>query len=217
MIKKNTIYRIMTINDFKDIKSETRKYQIMARHLESLAINSDIESIKEIEKKELYKPYIKYIGGIGNSRALQFCVSKICNENEAIKTINYIVEYMKQNKKRITLNTITGMLNVAIIHEKEKVIDHILEKKEFKSKIKFSDNEYMIIKNMTDPNQKEDRRILKRLIIEKVIPLDEKTRNMIKRSKDETIEEIVRKIDFKEDLEKRLEKRVNNKTKKLKI
>lgn len=213
---------IFNLENFESLKSETKKYQAIARYLEQLCITHNLKEILNIESNEKYKPYIKYIGGIGNSRALQFCVSKNTNEKKSIALIEYIVNNLKNNKKNISILTITSMLNVAIIYEQEEIIDYIIKKPEFKNKVKFSNSNYLMIKNMTNPDDTGERRLLKKLLMEKIIPLDRQTRTYIEKSKDERIQDIVFKIDLKEKIEQNLiiksdSKEIEVKNKKLKI
>ena len=96
------------------------------------------------------------------------------------------------------------MLNVAIIYEQEEIIDYIIKKPEFKNKVKFSNSNYLMIKNMTNPDDTGERRLLKKLLMEKIIPLDRQTRTYIEKSKDERIQDIIFKIDLKEKIEQNL-------------
>lgn len=205
------------LDDVLKQKYETRKYHLMARYLENLVINADIESLKKLEDNSDMKPYIKYIGGIGNSRALEFCVPKICIEEKAIETILYILDRLEERKKNISTRVVNSMLNIAIIYEHEEIINFLFNHDKLKKKINFAQNDYMIIKNMTKPEDKEERVMLKKLLLSKSIPLDEKTRNLINKSRDQFIIEMVQKMDFKERIEKILIPHVNTKIKKKKI
>ena len=75
---------IFNLSNFDSLKYESKKYQLMARYLEQLVLNRDLKKILELDSNQKYKPYIKYIGGIGNSRALEFCVSKDRDERKSI-------------------------------------------------------------------------------------------------------------------------------------
>jgi len=205
------------LDDIMKQKYETRKYHLMARYLERLVINADIESLKKLESNKEMKPYIKYIGGIGNSRALEFCVPKICIEKKAIETILYILDIVEKENKKIPNRVINGMLNIAIIYQHEEIIEFLFTHDKLKKKINFAQNDYVIIKNMTKPDDKEERVMLKKLLLSKSIPLDEKTRNLINKSKDQFIIDMVQKIDFKERVEKILMPKEKIKIKKNKI
>lgn len=208
---------IFNLSNFDSLKYESKKYQLMARYLEQLVLNRDLKQILELEENKKYKPYIKYIGGIGNSRALEFCVSKDKDERKSIALIEYIVNNLRNENKKVATLTVNGMLNTAIIYERNLIIDYLLKKPEFKNKVKFSVNDYRIVKNMTNPDNKEERVLLKKFIMEKIIPLDIKTRALIEKSKDLHIQEIVFKIDLKEKIERNLNLKNETKVKKIKI
>lgn len=145
------------LNDIFKQKYESRKYQLMARYLERLTMNADLESLMLLEKNSEMSSYIKYIGGIGNSRALEFCVPKLCVEKKAIETILYILDRLEDRNKKIPKRVINGMLNMAIIYQHEEIMDFLLTHDKLKKKINFSHSNYMMIKNMTKPDEKEDR------------------------------------------------------------
>lgn len=206
------------IERVKKQKYEARKYHALARHLELLAINSDLDKIKELEDNEYIKPYIKYIGGIGGSRALEFCVSKPCIENKAIETIEYILEKLKKEKKRIPEHTATHMLNTALIYHKYEVIDYLIATPIIAKKFNFTHGDYLVIRNLLREDDKDSEKyLLKKLLVEKIIVLNEEYRHLIEKSQDKNIITAIEKIDLKEKIENKLLPREEIKIKKNKI
>lgn len=202
----------------KKHKYETRKYHEVARHLELLACYSELEKIQQIENNLEIKPYIKYIGGIGNSRALEFCVSKPCIENKAIETIEYILEILSKEKRKIPEHTATHMLNTAIIHHKYELLEYLITNQVLANKFSFEHGNSMVIKNMLMKDEKDpEKNILKKLLVEKVILLNDKNRSLIEKSQDENVINALAKIDLKEKIENKLIAKAEVKIKKNKI
>ena len=206
------------IEKVKNHKYETRKYHTIARHLELLAINSDLDKIKELEDNEYIKPYIKYIGGIGGSRALEFCVSKPCIENKAIDTIEYILDKLKKEKRTVPEATATHMLNTALIYHKYEVIDYLIATPIIAKKFNFTHGNYLVIKNLLRKDDKDtEKYLLKKLLVEKVIILNKEYRYLIEKSQNKNIVKAIEKIDLKEKIENKLLPREEIKIKKNKI
>lgn len=185
----NTIFE----NGYKfidKVKSKTKKFKILSRYLEELIINSELKVIEEvIESKN--SDYIKFIGGLGSSRVLQFCVTKVKSEEQIKKDIEFILSNIKKIKQRIKKEEVTYLLNNAIIHEKYEVVDFIFSNKELSKKINFEDCNYMIIKNLL----LEDKHniLFKKLIVEEKIKVDIKIENMIEKSKNEEMKNFSKK------------------------
>lgn len=80
------------------VKSKSKKFKILSRYLEELIINSKLRVIEEvIESKNI--DYIKFIGGLGSSRVLQFCVTKVKNEDQIKKDIEFILNGIKKSTR----------------------------------------------------------------------------------------------------------------------
>lgn len=202
----------------KKHKYETRKYHEVARHLELLAIHSELEKIQQLENNEYIKPYIKYIGGIGGSRALEFCVSAPSIESKGIQTIEYILEILRKEKRKIPEPTATHMLNTAIIHHKYELLEYLITNPVFSNKFNFEHGNSMVIRNMLNKDEKDpDKNILKKLLVEKVILLNEKNRSLIEKSQEQSVINALAKIDLKEKIENKLIAKEEVKIKKKKI
>jgi len=180
-------------NNYKSIdkvNSKSKKFKILSRYLEELIINSNLRVIEEvIESKNI--DYIKFIGGLGSSRVLQFCITKIKNEEQIKKDIEFILNGIKKINQRIKKEEVTYLLNNAIIHEKYEVVDFIFSNKELSKKINFEDCNYMIIKNLL--LEDKHNMIFKKLIIEEKIKIDIKIENMIEKSKNEEMKNFSKK------------------------
>lgn len=172
------------------VKSKSKKFKILSRYLEELIINSKLRVIEEvIESKNI--DYIKFIGGLGSSRVLQFCVTKVKNEDQIKKDIEFILNGIKKINQRIKKEEVTYLLNNAIIHEKYEVVDFIFSNKELSKKINFEDCNYMIVKNLL--LEDKHNMIFKKLIVEEKIKIDIKIENMIEKSKNEEIKNFSKK------------------------
>lgn len=172
------------------VKSKSKKFKILSRYLEELIINSKLRVIEEvIESKNI--DYIKFIGGLGSSRVLQFCVTKVKNEDQIKKDIEFILNGIKKINQRIKKEEVTYLLNNAIIHEKYEVVDFIFSNKELSKKINFEDCNYMIVKNLL--LEDKHNMIFKKLIVEEKIKIDIKIENMIEKSKNEEMKNFSKK------------------------
>lgn len=171
-------------------KSKAKKFRILARYLEELIIKSSLSDIEDILRSK-NKEYIKFIGGLGSSRVLQFCVTKVKNEDQIKKDIEFILNGIKKINQRIKKEEVTYLLNNAIIHEKYEVVDFIFSNKELSKKINFEDCNYMIVKNLL----LEDKHniLFKKLIVEEKIKVDIKIENMIEKSKNEEMKNFSKK------------------------
>ena len=172
------------------LKTKSKKFRVVSRYLEELIINSSLDIIDSILNSK-NKEYVKLIGGIGHSRVLQFCVTKLKSEDKIKEDIEFIISHLKKLRERIKKEEVVSMLNCAIVHEKYEVVDFIFSNKDLMNKVDILSCDGLIIKNllMNDIHNL----LTKRLIVEEKIKVDKDLEEKIDKYKNDEIKNFVKR------------------------